>query len=44
MRVLVTGGSGVVGTGTVTELLGRGHSVDCSRGTPTRMPGSGRME
>ena len=27
MRILVTGGSGVVGTGTVTELLGRGHSV-----------------
>jgi uncharacterized protein YbjT (DUF2867 family) len=27
MRVLVTGGSGVVGTGTVTELLSRGHEV-----------------
>ena len=27
MRVLVTGGSGVVGTGTVTELLTRGHEV-----------------
>ena len=27
MRILVTGGSGVVGTGTVTELLRRGHSV-----------------
>jgi NADH dehydrogenase len=27
MRVLVTGGTGVVGAGTVTELLGRGHSV-----------------
>jgi uncharacterized protein YbjT (DUF2867 family) len=27
MRILVTGGSGVVGTGTVTELLGRGHTV-----------------
>ncbi|MEO6528130.1 MAG: DUF1990 family protein [Gemmatimonadaceae bacterium] len=27
MRVLVTGGSGVVGTGTVTELLSRGHTV-----------------
>ena len=27
MRVLVTGGSGVVGTGTVTELLARGHEV-----------------
>ena len=27
MRILVTGGTGVVGTGTVTELLGRGHTV-----------------
>ncbi len=27
MRVLVTGGSGVVGTGVVTELLRQGHSV-----------------
>ncbi|MEO8334510.1 MAG: NAD-dependent epimerase/dehydratase family protein [bacterium] len=27
MRILVTGGTGVVGTGTVTELLRRGHSV-----------------
>ena len=27
MKILVTGGSGVVGTGTVTELLGRGHTV-----------------
>ena len=27
MRVLVTGGTGVVGIGTVTELLARGHSV-----------------
>ena len=27
MRILVTGGSGVVGTGTVTELLARGHTV-----------------
>jgi len=27
MRILVTGGSGVVGTGTVTELLTRGHTV-----------------
>ncbi len=27
MKVLVTGGSGVVGTGTVTELLARGHEV-----------------
>jgi NADH dehydrogenase len=27
MRVLVTGGSGVVGVGTVTELLRRGHEV-----------------
>jgi NADH dehydrogenase len=27
MRVLVTGGTGVVGTGTVTELVRRGHSV-----------------
>lgn len=27
MRILVTGGSGVVGTGTVTELLKRGHTV-----------------
>ncbi len=27
MRVLVTGGTGVVGTGAVTELLVRGHSV-----------------
>ena len=27
MRILVTGGSGVVGTGTVTELVARGHSV-----------------
>src|SRR3954468_14569918 len=27
MRILVTGGSGVVGTGTVTELLSRGHTV-----------------
>jgi NADH dehydrogenase len=27
MRILVTGGTGVVGAGTVTELLRRGHSV-----------------
>src|SRR6476620_966617 len=27
MRVLVTGGTGVVGVGTVTELVRRGHSV-----------------
>ncbi|NUS46390.1 MAG: DUF1990 family protein [Gemmatimonadaceae bacterium] len=27
MRVLVTGGTGVVGTGTVTELIARGHEV-----------------
>ena len=27
MRILVTGGTGVVGTGTVTELLRRGHEV-----------------
>jgi NADH dehydrogenase len=27
MRILVTGGTGVVGDGTVTELLGRGHTV-----------------
>jgi uncharacterized protein YbjT (DUF2867 family) len=27
MRILVTGGSGVVGVGTVTELLRRGHEV-----------------
>jgi NADH dehydrogenase len=27
MRILVTGGTGVVGTGTVTELLARGHEV-----------------
>lgn len=27
MRILVTGGTGVVGTATVTELLSRGHSV-----------------
>jgi NADH dehydrogenase len=27
MRVLVTGGTGVVGAGTVTELVRRGHSV-----------------
>jgi NADH dehydrogenase len=27
MRILVTGGSGVVGRGTITELLKRGHSV-----------------
>jgi len=27
MRVLVTGGTGVVGTGTVTELVRRGHDV-----------------
>lgn len=27
MRILVTGGTGVVGTGTVTELLKRGHEV-----------------
>ncbi|MEO7454958.1 MAG: NAD-dependent epimerase/dehydratase family protein, partial [Gemmatimonadaceae bacterium] len=27
MKVLVTGGTGVVGTGTVTELVRRGHSV-----------------
>ena len=27
MKVLVTGGTGVVGTGTVTELLSRGHEV-----------------
>lgn len=27
MRILVTGGTGVVGTGTVTELLKRGHQV-----------------
>ncbi|MDB4880907.1 MAG: NAD-dependent epimerase/dehydratase [Gemmatimonadetes bacterium] len=27
MKVLVTGGSGVVGQGTVTELLARGHEV-----------------
>ncbi|MEO8561181.1 MAG: NAD-dependent epimerase/dehydratase family protein [bacterium] len=27
MQILVTGGSGVVGAGTVTELLRRGHSV-----------------
>ncbi|HET7188128.1 MAG TPA: NAD-dependent epimerase/dehydratase family protein [Gemmatimonadaceae bacterium] len=27
MRILVTGGTGVVGTGTVTELLTRGHEV-----------------
>ncbi len=27
MKILVTGGTGVVGTGTVTELLRRGHGV-----------------
>src|SRR5438128_608609 len=27
MKILVTGGTGVVGAGTVTELLRRGHSV-----------------
>ena len=27
MKILVTGGTGVVGTGTVTELLTRGHTV-----------------
>jgi NADH dehydrogenase len=27
MRILVTGGTGVVGTGTVTELVARGHTV-----------------
>src|SRR5215212_3437371 len=27
MQILVTGGSGVVGVGAVTELLRRGHSV-----------------
>jgi NADH dehydrogenase len=27
MKILVTGGTGVVGTGTVTELLRRGHTV-----------------
>ncbi|CAN5132769.1 hypothetical protein BH09GEM1_BH09GEM1_13820 [soil metagenome] len=27
MKILVTGGTGVVGTGTVTELVRRGHSV-----------------
>ncbi len=27
MRILVTGGTGVVGTGTVTELVRRGHTV-----------------
>ena len=27
MKILVTGGTGVVGTGTVTELLARGHEV-----------------
>jgi uncharacterized protein YbjT (DUF2867 family) len=27
MKILVTGGTGVVGTGTVTELLKRGHTV-----------------
>ena len=27
MQILVTGGSGVVGVGTVTELLKRGHVV-----------------
>jgi NADH dehydrogenase len=27
MKVLVTGGTGVVGAGTVTELVRRGHSV-----------------
>ena len=27
MKILVTGGTGVVGTGTVTELLTRGHEV-----------------
>jgi uncharacterized protein YbjT (DUF2867 family) len=27
MRILVTGGSGVVGVGTVTALVGRGHEV-----------------
>lgn len=27
MQILVTGGSGVVGTGTVTELIKRGHQV-----------------
>lgn len=27
MRILVTGGTGVVGVGTVTELLGRDHTV-----------------
>ena len=27
MRILVTGGTGVVGTGTVTELIARGHEV-----------------
>lgn len=27
MKILVTGGTGVVGAGTVTELLRRGHDV-----------------
>ena len=41
MKVLVTGGTGVIGTAAVRALLAAGHRCGCSRATPSRTPPAG---
>jgi 3beta-hydroxy-delta5-steroid dehydrogenase/steroid delta-isomerase len=43
-RVLVTGGSGFVGTNLVTELLDRGHEVRSFDRAPSPLPGHARLQ